>query len=99
MLLGLTHPDSGSVSLFGKSPAQAVAAGLVGGMLQTGPLIDYLSVREVVTMVASLYPIPAALTTFCGSPARPGSPGGGPQPVRRPAPAGPVRHRAGGQPA
>ena len=58
MVLGLTRPDSGRVSLFGMSPAQAVAAGVVGGMLQTGSLIWYLSVRELVTMVASLYPRP-----------------------------------------
>ena len=58
MVLGLTRPDSGSVSLFGMSPAQAVAAGVVGGMLQTGSLIEQLSVRELVTMVASLYPHP-----------------------------------------
>ena len=58
MVLGLTRPDSGSVSLFGMSPSQAVAAGVVGGMLQTGSLIEYLSVRELVTMVASLYPRP-----------------------------------------
>jgi ABC-2 type transport system ATP-binding protein len=58
MVLGLTHPDSGHVCLFGMSPAQAVAAGVVGGMLQTGSLIDHLSVRELITMVASLYPRP-----------------------------------------
>jgi len=58
MVLGLTRPDSGSVSLFGMSPEQAVAAGVVGGMLQTGSLIEQLSVRELVTMVASLYPRP-----------------------------------------
>jgi ABC-2 type transport system ATP-binding protein len=58
MLLGLTRPDSGSVSLFGMSPAAAVAAGAVGGMLQTGSLIEFLTVREVITMVASLYPKP-----------------------------------------
>jgi ABC-2 type transport system ATP-binding protein len=58
MVLGLTRPDSGSVSLFGLSPAQAVAAGVVGGMLQAGSLIENLSVRELVTMVASLYPRP-----------------------------------------
>jgi ABC-2 type transport system ATP-binding protein len=58
MVLGLTQPDSGTVSLFGMSPAQAVAAGVVGGMLQTGSLIEQLSVRELVTMVASLYPHP-----------------------------------------
>jgi ABC-2 type transport system ATP-binding protein len=58
MMLGLTRPDSGTVSLFGSSPADAIKAGVVGGMLQTGALIGYLSVRELVTMVASLYPHP-----------------------------------------
>ena len=58
MVLGLTRPDSGTVTLFGKSPAEAVAAGTVGGMLQTGALVEYLSVRELVTMVASVYPRP-----------------------------------------
>ncbi len=58
MVLGLTRPDSGNVSLFGMSPAEAAAAGVVGGMLQTGSLIEHLSVRELVTMVASLYPRP-----------------------------------------
>jgi ABC-2 type transport system ATP-binding protein len=55
MLLGLIHPDAGKVTLFGLSPAEAVAAGRVGGMLQTGALIDGMSVRELVSMVASLY--------------------------------------------
>jgi ABC-2 type transport system ATP-binding protein len=55
MLLGLLPPDSGSVSVFGKPPQDAVAAGAVGAMLQTGNLIRDLSVRELVTMVASLY--------------------------------------------
>jgi ABC-2 type transport system ATP-binding protein len=58
MMLGLTRPDSGTVSLFGSSPHEAAAAGVVGGMLQTGSLVDYLSVRELVSMVASLYPRP-----------------------------------------
>ena len=58
MVLGLTRPDSGTVTLFGKPPVQAVAAGAVGGMLQTGALVEYLSVRELVTMVASVYPRP-----------------------------------------
>jgi ABC-2 type transport system ATP-binding protein len=62
MVLGLTRPDAGRVTLFGMSPAQAVAAGVVGGMLQTGSLIDHLSVRELITMVASLYPRPLEVT-------------------------------------
>jgi ABC-2 type transport system ATP-binding protein len=58
LVLGLSRPDAGHVSLFGMSPAEAVAAGVVGGMLQTGALLEYLSVRELVAMVASLYPHP-----------------------------------------
>ncbi|HSZ15028.1 MAG TPA: ABC transporter ATP-binding protein [Solirubrobacteraceae bacterium] len=56
MLLGLLKPDEGSVSVFGRAPAEAVAAGAVGGMLQTGQLLRELSVRELVSMMASLYP-------------------------------------------
>jgi ABC-2 type transport system ATP-binding protein len=59
MLLGLTEPDSGTVSVLGHSPRQAVDAGQVGAMLQTGgSLIRDLSVRELVAMMASLYPAP-----------------------------------------
>jgi len=61
MLLGLLAPDGGSVSVFGRSPSQAVARGMVGAMLQTGALIRDLSVRELVTMMASLYPAPLAV--------------------------------------
>jgi len=61
MMLGLARPEAGTVSLFGKSPADAVKAGSVGGMLQTGTLIEYLSVRELITMVAALYPHPLAV--------------------------------------
>jgi ABC-2 type transport system ATP-binding protein len=58
MLLGLQRPDRGTVSVFGGSPADAVAAGRVSAMLQVGSLIPDLSVRELVAMVASLYPRP-----------------------------------------
>src|ERR1700734_2019354 len=53
MLLGLLAPDDGSVSVFGSAPADAVARGAVGGMLQTGELIRDLTVRELVAMMAS----------------------------------------------
>ncbi len=58
MLLGLTDPDSGSLSVFGRPPRDAVDAGLVGAMLQSGALIRDSSVRELVAMIASLYPEP-----------------------------------------
>ena len=58
MLLGLAIPDTGLVRVFGRPPSDAVASGSIGSMLQTGGLIPDLSVRELVTMVASLYPAP-----------------------------------------
>jgi ABC-2 type transport system ATP-binding protein len=58
MLLGLLAPDEGTVSVFGRTPSEAIAHGAVGAMLQTGALIRDLSVRELVEMMASLYPAP-----------------------------------------
>ncbi|HUC06060.1 MAG TPA: ABC transporter ATP-binding protein [Acidimicrobiales bacterium] len=58
MVLGLTHPDAGSVSVFGVPPGDAVRAGWVGGMLQTGSVPDLLKVRELVSLIASYYPRP-----------------------------------------
>ena len=58
MLLGLTRPDRGTVEVFGAPPQAAVARGAVGAMLQTGALIRDLSVKELIGMVASLYPKP-----------------------------------------
>jgi ABC-2 type transport system ATP-binding protein len=58
MILGLTRPDHGAVSVFGESPAKAVRAGWVGGMLQTGTPLSYLRVRELVALTASYYPVP-----------------------------------------
>jgi ABC-2 type transport system ATP-binding protein len=62
MMLGLAKPDEGTVSVFGRSAREAVDAGLVGAMLQTGGLIRDLSVRELVAMMASLYPDPMDVT-------------------------------------
>jgi ABC-2 type transport system ATP-binding protein len=58
MVLGLLQPDAGTVSVFGVSPAQAVADGKVGAMLQTGALIRDLDVRELLLQLASIYPDP-----------------------------------------
>jgi ABC-2 type transport system ATP-binding protein len=58
MILGLARPDGGSVSVFGTSPAEAIKAGWVGAMLQSGSLPDHLKVRELVTLMASYYPRP-----------------------------------------
>jgi ABC-2 type transport system ATP-binding protein len=60
MMLGLTRPDQGSISIFGEPPAAAVRSGWIGGMLQTGSPLEYLKVREVVKLMASYYPRPLA---------------------------------------
>src|SRR5580704_17467202 len=58
MMIGLARPDAGTISLFGRSPAEAVKAVMIGAMTQTGQLIEYLSVRELITMMAAIYPAP-----------------------------------------
>lgn len=54
MLLGLTKPDAGSVTVFGRTPADAVAQGAIGAMLQGAALLEDLTVGETVGMIASL---------------------------------------------
>lgn len=56
MVLGLRAPDAGTLTVFGMSPDDAVRSGRVGGMLQTGALPRHLSVRELLELVASVYP-------------------------------------------
>jgi len=56
MLLGLLPPDAGSASVFGRTPRDAVAAGAIGAMLQTGAVIRDVTVRELIAMMAALYP-------------------------------------------
>ena len=58
VLLGLTKPDAGAAAVFGRDPSQAVKDGKVAAMLQVGSLLRDLSVRELVTVIASLYPNP-----------------------------------------
>jgi ABC-2 type transport system ATP-binding protein len=61
MIVGLAKPDAGQVRVFGQSPSDAVARGAIGAMLQTGGLLPHLSVRELLEMMASLYPDPATV--------------------------------------
>ncbi|MCX5194582.1 ABC transporter ATP-binding protein [Streptomyces sp. NBC_00249] len=58
LLLGLRPADSGSVSLFGTTPREAIAAGRVGAMLQSGGLMEEVTVRELVTLGCALHPRP-----------------------------------------
>jgi ABC-2 type transport system ATP-binding protein len=58
LLLGLRNADSGTVTLFGASPQEALAAGRVGAMLQSGGLMEEVKVRELVKLACDLHPRP-----------------------------------------
>ncbi|MEN2740774.1 ABC transporter ATP-binding protein [Microbacterium sp. X-17] len=55
MLLGLTHPDRGTVEVFGESARGAITHGLVSAVLQTGGLLKDITVRETLQLTASLF--------------------------------------------
>jgi ABC-2 type transport system ATP-binding protein len=61
LLLGLGAPDEGAVTIFGRSPQEAVADGRLGVMLQIGQVLRDVTVRELVSMMASLFPRPLAV--------------------------------------
>ncbi|ANH93262.1 sulfate ABC transporter ATP-binding protein [Streptomyces sp. SAT1] len=58
LLLGLKQPDSGSLSVFGTGPREAIVAGRVGAMLQSGGLMDEVTVAELVKLACDLHPRP-----------------------------------------
>ena len=55
MILGLSQPSSGTVSVYGMQPRQAISRGLVSAVMQTGGLLKDLTVRETVEYTASLF--------------------------------------------
>ena len=58
MILGFEPPTDGIVQVFGQAPGDAVAAGRVSAVLQTGGLLRDLTVGETVQLIASTYPAP-----------------------------------------
>ncbi|MEY9994017.1 ABC-2 type transport system ATP-binding protein [Streptomyces sp. V4I8] len=61
LLLGLKRPDSGTIRLFGTDPREAIVAGRVGAMLQSGGLMSEVTVAEVVRLACDLHPRPYAV--------------------------------------
>jgi ABC-2 type transport system ATP-binding protein len=55
MILGLAEPTSGALAVLGGTPADAVAAGRVAAVMQTGGLLRDLSVAETVSLTGALY--------------------------------------------
>ncbi|MFF3640107.1 ABC transporter ATP-binding protein [Streptomyces sp. NPDC002564] len=58
LLLGLRRADSGTVRVFGTEPREAITAGRVGAMLQSGGLMGEVTVRELVRLACDLHPRP-----------------------------------------
>ncbi|MEU2199011.1 ABC transporter ATP-binding protein [Isoptericola sp. NPDC019482] len=55
MVLGLSAPTSGTVQVFGADPADAIAAGRVAAVMQTGGLLRDITVAETVALTAALF--------------------------------------------
>jgi len=55
MVLGLSRPDTGTVSIFGQTPADAIACGRLSAVMQTGGLLRDITVAETVQLTASLF--------------------------------------------
>jgi ABC-2 type transport system ATP-binding protein len=55
MVLGLSRPTAGHVEVLGTSPETAMSHGLVSAVMQSGGLLKDYTVRETVTVTASLF--------------------------------------------
>ncbi|PRB70491.1 ABC transporter ATP-binding protein [Arthrobacter sp. MYb213] len=55
MILGLTQPTAGAAKILGLDPPQAVSSGRVSAVLQTGGLLRDMTVKETVTVIASMH--------------------------------------------
>src|SRR5205814_8701344 len=58
LILGVLKPDTGTVQVAGRTPAQAVASGRIGAMPQEGGLVPRTTVAELVRFLHGLYPNP-----------------------------------------
>ncbi|KAA1422868.1 ABC transporter ATP-binding protein [Mumia zhuanghuii] len=56
LVLGLSEPDAGALSVYGMAPRAAIARGAVSAVMQTGGLLKDYTVAETVALVASLHP-------------------------------------------
>src|SRR5918992_85918 len=61
ILLGLIQPHEGEVRLYGGAPAEAVARGRVGAMLQDAGMPQGVTVAELIELIRALYPDPRSL--------------------------------------
>ena len=57
MILGLSQPESGDVSIFGLKPSVAAGSGRIAAVMQTGGLLPDFTVSETVRVVAASFGI------------------------------------------
>ncbi len=55
MILGLSHPTTGAVAVYGSKPHDAIAQGRVSAVMQTAGLLKDLTIKETVRMTATLF--------------------------------------------
>ena len=55
IILGLSQPSAGQVSVYGMQPRHAISRGLISAVMQTGGLLRDLTVGETVEYTASLF--------------------------------------------
>ena len=58
LILGLTTPSSGNISVLGHTPHAAIRAAQIGAVLQTGGLLPELTVLDTLKMISSIFPEP-----------------------------------------
>jgi ABC-2 type transport system ATP-binding protein len=61
ILLGLLEPHEGEARLYGGAPAEAVARGWVGAMLQDAGMPQGVTAAELIELMRALYPDPLSL--------------------------------------
>ncbi|MFL6313786.1 MAG: ABC transporter ATP-binding protein [Terriglobales bacterium] len=61
LMLGLSKPASGRVTVFGRDPRNASSRGRVGAMLQVAKVPETLKVKEHINLFRSYYPKPLSL--------------------------------------
>lgn len=61
LILGLTTPASGNISVLGHTPHAAIRAAQIGAVLQTGGLLPELTVLDTLKMISSTFPHPLSI--------------------------------------
>lgn len=56
LILGLTNPTSGTISVLGTSPQEAAKTGRIGAVMQSGGLLPDITVKETLELLGAAFP-------------------------------------------